>query len=114
MQVLILPVLIFFAWNPQLFRGESKIPKRTTVLFIAAAALNATWFVVGWKYGLQYQGLRYTHVVSVVNAGWISIIGLMFLYVRRSGATYWKTLAIHWMLFAWLGWYAFPYLGELP
>jgi hypothetical protein len=25
-----------------------------------------------------------------------------------------SNLIFHWLLFAWLGWFAFPYLGESP
>ena len=28
------PMLLFFAWNPQLFRGEARVPKRSYVLLL--------------------------------------------------------------------------------
>jgi hypothetical protein len=41
---------------------------------------------------------------------------LFFAFVRtwKMGASFRNSLFVHWMLFAWLAWYAFPYLGELP
>jgi hypothetical protein len=112
--ILLVPALFFAIWNPQLFRGEGRVPKRTVALFGVAIVLNAAWTAIGWNWGLHYQGARYVHLVTLLNAVWILTIGLMFLYLRRSKTAYWQSLAIHWMLFAWLAWYAFPYLGELP
>ena len=45
------PMLLFFLWNPGLFRGEVKVPKRSSVLLVIATLLSVPWFVVGWKYG---------------------------------------------------------------
>jgi len=28
------PMLLFFAWNPQLFRGEARVPQRSYVLLL--------------------------------------------------------------------------------
>jgi hypothetical protein len=54
--VVLIPTLLFFAWNPGLFKGNCKIPIRTPVLFLLAGTLDVIWFVGGWNYGLQYQG----------------------------------------------------------
>src|SRR6185369_16219491 len=53
-------VAIFVVWSPALFRGESSIPRRTTVLYVVFAVLSAASYVSGWHYGIEYQGLRYT------------------------------------------------------
>jgi len=55
----LLPALLFLLWNPQLLRGEGKVPKRSYVLFALLAALNVVDLVVGWKWGLQYQGRQF-------------------------------------------------------
>jgi hypothetical protein len=109
----LVPVLIFFAWNPQLFRGDGQIPKRSIALVILATACNMIWFVTGWNYGLQYQGPRYTAFVFVANILWLVVLVIAFLRFWRA-PSFGGNLLFHWMLFAWLGWYAFPYLGELP
>ena len=109
----VVPSLIFFAWNPGLFRGEKKPPKRSYGLLVVAAILSVFWFVVDWKVGLHYQGVGYVHRVSVVTVAWIAFLGALFtLYWKRE--SFRLNLALHWLLFAWLAWYAFPYLGELP
>ncbi len=60
------------------------------------------------------QGARYTHVVCAVNIAWIVVLWTMFVFVRNSKPTFRMNLLLHWTLFMWLAWYAFPFFGELP
>lgn len=110
----LIPVILFFAWNPSLFRGSSTIPKRTYVLFVIATVMSVIWFIVGWNYGLQYQSPTYTHYICVLNIAWIAGIGALLLLRQKRNPSFASNLVFHLVLFAWLGWYAFPYLGELP
>lgn len=109
----ILPMLLFFLWNPQLFRGEAKVPKRSYALLAVLAVLSAIDFVVSWKWGLQYEGPMFTVAVCSVNIAWLAFLGLAFARTRKGTTSFTTSLFLHWMLFAWLGWYAFPWLGEL-
>jgi hypothetical protein len=108
------PTLLFFAWHPGLFRGEPRVPTRSYALFIVAAILSVIYFVESWKWGLEYQGPRFTHVVCIVNIACVAFIGLAFARSWKRASTFKYSLFVHWILFAWLAWYAFPYLGELP
>ena len=110
----ILPVFFFLLWNPQLFRGEVKVPRRSYVLLAALIVLTVIDLVLSWKWGVQYEGPQYTAVVSSVNIAWLTFLGLAFARTRKGTNTLQTSLFLHWMLFAWLGWYAFPWLGELP
>jgi hypothetical protein len=107
-----LPMLLFLVWNPGLLRGQLKIPRRTYLLLAAVIALSFVYLVGSWNYGVQYQGVGYTFVVDAINLGWIAI--LCFLSFRNwKGEPYFLTnLAVHWIFFAWIAWYAFPWLGE--
>ena len=107
------PSLLFFLWNPGLFRGEARIPKRSYWLFGTATGLGAIWFAGSWKWGLHYQGARYTYTVCAGNLVWAVLIGGLLLGFRSRQASFRTNLLLHWVLFAWLAWYAFPYLGEL-
>jgi len=109
----ILPMLLFFLWNRQLFRGKARVPKRSYVLLALLAALSVIDFVVSWKWGLSYQGPQYTVVVCSVTIAWLAFLGLAFARTRNGTTSFGTSLFLHWMLFAWLGWYAFPWLGEL-
>ena len=109
----LVPIALFFAWNPSLFRGRDTIPKRTYWLLGITILLNVAWFVSGWKWGVQFEGIRYVKIVGIVNAAWSVLLVALFVAFRNHGS-FKKNLFLHWMLFVWLAWYAFPYLGELP
>jgi hypothetical protein len=109
----ILPVLLFFLWNRQLFRGEAKVPRRSYALLSILAVLTAIDFVVSWKWGLQYEGPKFTVMVCSVNTVWLAFLGVAFARTIKGTSSFATSLFLHWMLFAWLCWYAFPWLGEL-
>jgi hypothetical protein len=110
----VVPVVGFFTWNPGLVGGDSVLPRRSSILLLAATLLNVLWFIVGWKDGVSMQGLRYTYWVSAVNAVWIALLWMLFAKMRKAGPSFKVNLLFHWMLFAWIAWYAFPFFGELP
>lgn len=109
-----IPVALFFLWNPGLLRAEAAIPRRTYVLFAVAIVLSAVWFFGSWSYGRQYQGRRYTDVILIANLIWIVVIAIIALSRWKKMPSLPASIFLHWMLFAWLSWYAFPYLGETP
>jgi len=109
-----IPMLLFFLWNPALFRGEVKVPHRSYILLVTTTVLSIPWFVLGWKYGLEFQGSRYNYSVLAINIGWLAILWTMAARSRKKEPSFQASLFLHWALFAWLAWYAFPYLGELP
>ncbi len=108
----VLPSLLFFSWSPGLFRGQVKIPMRSRALFALTAFLTVIWFVIGWKYGRIYQG-PLLYVFCVLNALWLLALWLVLSYSGRR-SSFVCNLLFHWLLFAWLGWFAFPWLGEMP
>ena len=108
----ILPMLLFFLWNSQLFRGVAKVPRRSYVLMAILTVPSVISFVVNWKSGLQYEGAKFTVAVCSVNIAWLAFLGLAFARTRNGTTSFGTSLFLHWMLFAWLGWYAFPWLRE--
>jgi hypothetical protein len=108
------PSLFLFAWHPGLLKGSAKFPKRTYVLFLLLVALSVAWFVFSWKWGIQFQGRKYAVTISAINATWIVGLGAALWRSSRTSASFYSNLVVHWFLFAWLAWCAFPYLGELP
>jgi hypothetical protein len=111
---MVIPMLLFFAWRPGLFLGEGEIPKRSYALLAVAIVLSIIWFVGGWKFGMEFQGARYTYAVCIVNLVWACVLALAFVANWKKESSFKTNLILHWLLFAWLAWYAFPYLGELP
>ncbi len=106
------PMVLFFVWNAGLFNGDARVPKRSYVLLIVATLVNALWFIVGWKDGLAIQGARYNYSVCMINIAWITVLWVMFARSRKAEASFKMNLLFHWMFFAWLAWYAFPFFGE--
>ena len=110
---LLLPSVLFLAWNPQFFRAAGKIPKRSYVLLAILTILSAVYLAASWKLGVKYEGPQYTAIICSVNLVWMGFLGLAFGRTLHSSSSFRTSLFLHWMLFAWLGWYAFPWLGEL-
>ncbi len=110
----LLPPLLFLAWNPGLLNGSKSAPKRSYGLLLILIALDVAWFVYGWRLGLEYEGAQYTHAVAYVNLMWVVPLGALASFERRGTPSFAKNLALHCAIFVWLAWYAFPYLGELP
>jgi hypothetical protein len=109
----LVPTFLFFAWSPRLFRGQDKIPKRSIVLLGVLTVLSGVYFVDSWTYGMHYQGAHFTYGLCLANVGWLLLLWVAFVRGLRK-SSFVNNLLAHWLLFAWLGWYAFPYLGELP
>lgn len=107
------PMMLFFLWNPGLFNGDVKVPKRSYVLMMVATLVTIPWFVLGWKDGLAVQGAGYNYSVLIINIGWLAILWVMFARSRNAKPSFKANLLLHWVLFAWLAWYAFPFFGEL-
>ncbi len=60
------------------------------------------------------QGVSYTHRVSALSLLWLASLWIAFVLVRKSAPSFTKNLLLHWFMFAWFAWYAFPFFGELP
>jgi len=110
---MLVPMVFFFVWNPELFNGDAKIPKRTYVLLAVATLLSPLWFIVGWRDGIVVQGARYNYSVCAINVAWILFLWLMFVRNRKAEPSFKMNLLLHWLLFVWLAWHAFPFFGEI-
>jgi len=110
----VVPMLLFFVWHPGLLRGEPEIPKRSYVLLLIAILLGVADFATSWNWGVHDQGPQYTHAVCAVNVAWAVFLVFSFIRAWKNPSTFKSSLFLLWMLFAWLAWYAFPYMGELP
>jgi len=109
----LLPTTLFFAWTPRISRGQSEVPRRSRVLLASLTVLSLAYFVVSWRDGVQYQGREHTIAVGVVNTIWAVILWTI-LYRSSRRSSFAINMLFHATLFAWVAWYAFPYLGELP
>ena len=92
-------------------RERAKLPKRTVWATATLTVLTVLDFSIEWKYGIEFHGPEYTITVALINAVWLGL--LWWVAVRAWRRPSFKTILVtHWLMFAWLSWYAFPYLGE--
>jgi hypothetical protein len=93
--------------------ARQKFTKRTYVLLAIATLLSPLWFVVGWRDGVIMQGLRYNFSVLGINIVWITVLWFMFISYKKIDSSFKVNLLLHWLLFIWLAWFAFPFFGEM-
>jgi hypothetical protein len=74
--------------------------------------LSPLWFVGGWRDGAIVQGLHYNFSVLGINVVWLAILWLILARSWKAQPSFRFNLLFHWLLFAWLAWYAFPFFGE--
>ena len=109
-----MPSFLFYWCNPNLFRGETLIPRRSYWAVAIAMVLNCVTFAADWEYDVQSKGAHLVYTVGAINAAWMLALILALVWNRRAAPSFLRTLFLHWFAFLWLAWYAFPYLGELP
>ena len=91
----LVPVMLFFVWNPGLLGGQAKVPRRSYILLIAATVLSVVWFAVGWRDGLAVQGAKYNYAISGINALWIVVLWVLFSRSRKEEPSFRTNLAVH-------------------
>jgi len=100
-------------FSSQLRRGDGRIPRRAIVLYCLFVPISAFMFIIGWSYGVQYQGARYVLGAAVLSAALVAILATL-LWLNRRRESLWTSTVFHFLLFAWLGTFAVPYLGDTP
>lgn len=109
--LLIVPVLYLTSlsviWNA---RHLAAIVLGASLLF---SLLSAVYLIGSWPYGLRWQGLSHTLIVTSINVIGVSLVlALAWAGFRRKSRQ--LSVAAYFGAFAMLSWCAFPYLGELP
>lgn len=110
---ILVPTALFFLWNRGLIQGESRIPRRSYILLTLATILTIAWFGVGWRDGLAIQGARYSYGIAAINGLWIVFLWWLVARARTVEPSFGTNLVLHWAMFVWFAWYAFPFFGEL-
>ena len=105
---------VFIGWCWTVFRdGSARVPPRSFALFSVAALLSLCSVSLGGRYATEYQSVEYLHGIWLISiVWWLGLTILACLADRRPSVP--LNLAFHFALFAWLAWYALPYMGELP
>ena len=101
------PALFFFVWDPRLYRGSVKVPRRSYALFAVGAVLSLGYFLFG------VQGVWYTYALFAAEIALVAALGFIFAWRWKGEPSFRTNLFLHWNLFAWLAWFAFPLLGRM-
>ena len=81
--VILIPSIFFFLWSPGLLLNQKpNVPKRTIALLGLLTILAVVDFGFGWKYGMQYQGSRYTIGVGIINVVWLVFLWWTVIHCR--------------------------------
>lgn len=109
----VIPAIGFIATAYPTIKGSGRTSAVTVASIMIVAVLVTVWFVFGWEYGLRYQGTSAVYVMAALNA--LMVLGLLggSLYLMRK-SSFWGKIALHAVIWVWVGWYAFPWFGEWP
>ena len=106
----VIPSVAFCFWSAPLFRGLAISRNRAAIAWSVVATLSAGWFGLGWATGVQFQGFPLTAaLISLLCAAVVG--GMAILLPRTDPFAY--SLAMNFLLCAWVFTYAFPWIGEL-
>ena len=109
--VLLVPIL-YSATGVTLWNAKNS---GVVVLCVSSAFLivSVIYLVGSWSYGVRWQGLSHTIIVSAVNIVGVSIVAALAWLGFRQGSKR-RQREAYFIMFAMLSWCAFPWLGELP
>src|SRR5215471_19450929 len=118
--LLIWPAL-FLLWNPSLLRGSHAAPRRTYALWLITTLLSVAWFaayLIDWhdlsRRWHDIEDIQKWRTLGAINAVLAVVIGFILQRIRdHQRSSFASNLLLHWGLFAWLAWCAFP-AAELP
>ncbi len=105
-------VTLYLAWSFLLGRSRT-IGKASRWLAVFFLALSFVWYCLGILQGIDYQGSIHTLLMIGFSLVFLGVLSLIFM-VNRQNPSRLSAQFFHIVLFTWLGWVSFPWLGELP
>lgn len=111
--VSVLPLVVFFLlWSFSFVKPPFKITLAQKIISGIFIILSVVFNAASFGYGLKYQGELHTYLMYSYN---IIILLCLSLIVWKNAKKPSLNSCIGFgvLLFAWLGWVAFPWLGEL-
>jgi hypothetical protein len=93
--------------------GSLKLSNAVKWILWGVGLLSLLWFVLGWKYGMTYQGKDTLIFWSLLNGGVFWTL-LRFIIVPPESENWFRCAGLKCLMFIWATCWAFPYLGETP
>jgi hypothetical protein len=109
----VLPLLmLFIGWSFVFVKPPFRITHTQKLIAGLLIVLSVVFNVSSFSYGLKYQGELHTYLMYTYNA--LLLLGLsLVLWRNTKNPSIYSCVGFGVLLFAWLGWVAFPWLGEL-
>lgn len=104
--------LAFIFTARSIARSGRFLPKASVIAFVAAFVVSCALAIWGWKDTVEFTSVTRLAVLlsqSLAPPIFIAIYSLAY----RTRMTFWRSITLHWLAFAWLSWSAFPWYGEL-
>ena len=95
------------------YSPRSEESKRSLYLAGSVGLLSGAWFVFGYRYAIKYQTFGYFVAVAASGVALFSVACVLLHLARKKKNQDIRVLGSA-VLFCWLVWLAFPYMGELP
>lgn len=86
---------------------------RTVWFVVLGIALSILYFVHGWHYGKEYQGIDTLRAYILANTATLVTTAIVW-YLGKRRDSWGASLVAHAGFFVWLTVLAFPWLGEMP
>jgi len=106
-------VFLYLIWSLVFLRSPFKITIIQRLIASLFVLLSVVVNIYSFSYGIKYQGELYTYVLYAYNFVLIAALCFVFWLNNRKPTIY-NSAGFGIVLFAWLGWVAFPWLGEFP
>lgn len=104
--------ILYLTWSLFLKERTWKIPFRTLTLTIILVLLSFIYLISSWNYALIYQGRTHTIIIYLFSLLFWSL--LYYIYQKnKHSPKYQLNYLFHLMLFIWIAYIGFPWLGEL-
>lgn len=109
--VALAPAALFFVLCRKVQRNPDRARRILPWSAAVLIALSASWYVIGWEDGRQYQRPGFVYLNLALSAGAVFAMGAIAICWRS-----WRTPALPmlflWSEFVWGLGCAFPWLGE--
>ncbi len=104
-------VFLYLVWSFYFINTKFKISKPTVILSIILIILSVIANISSYQYGVRYQGFPHTILMYSYNLVFLLVLAIAYK-ANKSNPNQNNCLGYNILLFSWLGWCAFPYLGE--
>ncbi len=110
----VLPLTVFyFVWTLAFIKQPYVICKPTKYLALVLVALSVVFLIANYEEGVIFRGPLYPFVICCLSAILVGCMVILYSHNKRKPSMN-TSLGFSVLLFSWLGWIAFPWIGELP